>query len=291
MLILDGKKVRDEIKARLKKEIDSRGEASPKPTLAILQVGENPESTRYIEQKKIFGAEIGAVVSHIKFPEDVTQVEIIEKIKTLNADAATHGIIVQIPIPKHLDKDTIIDTIDPRKDVDGLTAANVKKLWANDESGLIPATALGVVTLLDFYRITLARRRVAVVGRSELVGKPLFLALTNRDATVTLCHSKTENLAEITKQADIIVVATGKPHFITKDYVSPNQVVVDVGINLITGTKFEEEIPDKKLVGDVHFEEVKDIVSAISPVPGGVGPLTVASLFENLLKSFIISTK
>ncbi len=282
-MLLDGKVVRDTIQEKLKGEIAS---FKTKPTLAILQIGSREDSNAYIKQKIQFAEKVGAEAIHKTFPETIDTDALIAEIQKLNADPHTHGIIVQIPFPEHLHKNDIIEAIDPKKDVDGLTALNVKKLFENDSSGFVPATTKGILTLLDHYKISLEGKRLAMIGRSTLVGKPTAIALINRNASVLICHRKTQNIPNITRNAEIIVVAAGHPHLITKEYVKPGQIVIDVGINLISGTKFEEEIPGKKFVGDVNFEEVKDIVEAISPVPGGVGPLTVASLFQNLVTAY-----
>ena len=335
--ILDGKIVRDKIAEKLKAEISSRAKSrDSKPKLVIIQVGDLPESNTYIRQKILFGQKIGALVDHQKFPENVSQEKLITKISSLNTDRKVTGIIVQMPIPKHLDKDKIVDTINSVKDVDGQTSTNIKLLFEglsnrnsdpslrhserSEESrsfdiksqddkemvsrGFVPATTKGILTLLDFYKIPVESKHVVIVGRSSLVGKPTALALINRDATVTICHSKTSHLSLITSHCDILVVATGRPKLITKEHVSKGQVVIDVGINVIDDShprgevrttsethpggvdKPESEPPARKLVGDVDFENVSQIVKAISPVPGGCGPLTVASLFENLLEAY-----
>lgn len=343
--ILDGKIVRDKIANDLRSTISDL--RSP-PKLVIIQVGDNPESNTYIRQKVLFGQKIGAIVDHQKLPEDTPQENLNSTIHNLNSDSSVNGIIVQLPIPPNLDKDKIINSIDPKKDVDGQTASNIKLLLEgtvsrhpgvattpigssepitktvdsigpsglqNDSKtsiGFTPATTRGIFTLLDYYKITVSGKHVVVVGRSSLVGKPTALLALNKNATVTVCHSKTENLPAVTKTADILIVATGKPKLITKDYVSENQVVIDVGINVIarseTTKQSDEEIaslsasgriarndgevkpesePEKqKLVGDVDFESVSKIVSAISPVPGGIGPMTVASLFQNLMEAY-----
>jgi 5,10-methylene-tetrahydrofolate dehydrogenase/methenyl tetrahydrofolate cyclohydrolase len=282
-MLLDGKKIRDRIEKELAHEIHT---LKDKPTLAILQVGLREDSTAYINQKRIFAEKIGAFIIHKQYPETVEENEIIHDIHNFNRDSSVHGIILQIPIPEHLNRKLLIDAIDPHKDVDGLSSANTKKLWEKDLTGYIPATTKGILALLEAYKIDIQGKKVVVVGRSTLVGKPTALALLNKNATVTICHSKTENLSQETLQADILIVATGHPLLIKKNFVKPGQIVIDVGINLIKGTKLEEEIPGKKFVGDVDFENVKDIVEAITPVPGGVGPLTVASLFENLLTAY-----
>ena len=281
-LILDGKKVRDSIADRLKKRVEA---LSVKPHLVIIQIGKNDESSTYIRQKNNFALRIGAVVTHHQLEESIEEGELLQKIAELNLDKKVHGILVQMPIPKTLDKNKIIEAIEPGKDVDGLQSKNIKMLWENQSQGFLPATTRGILSILDFYNISVAGKHVVVVGRSTLVGKPTALALLNRNATVTLCHSKSENLSQITKSAVILIVAAGVPYFITKEFVHKDQVVVDVGINLIDGTKLEDELPERKLVGDVDFENVKDSVSVISPVPGGVGPMTVASLFENLIEA------
>ncbi len=274
--ILDGKIVRDKIAEKLKAEISR---LSSKPKLAIIQVGDLPQSNTYIRQKILFGQKIGALVDHLKLNENITQKELISKLLTLNSNQSVHGLIVQLPIPKHLDKDKLIDAIDPAKDVDGQTATNIKMLFEGSPAGYIPATTKGILTLLDFYKITVGGKKVTVVGRSSLVGKPTALALLNLNATVTVCHSQTKNLKLETRNADILIVATGKPNLITAEHVSPGQVVIDVGINVLANSQ-------KNLVGDVKFDEVAKIVDAITPVPGGIGPMTVASLFENLLKAY-----
>ena|SRR3989338_1459939 len=290
--ILDGKVVNEKIAEQLRTEIAKRG---TRPKLVIIQVGDVPESNAYIGRKKAFGQKIGAEVKLKRFPETISQKELVGQIIVYNRDPQYHGIIVQMPIPKSLDKDQIIDSISPQKDVDGLTSINLKLLWENRKEGHIPATTKGILTLLDYYKIPIAGKHVVVVGRSFLVGKPTALAFLNRDATVTITHSKSKNLPSITKTADILVVATGKAKLISRNHVSSGQVVVDVGINVIndkpsfakaTDGKPETEPIGRKLVGDVDFDTVKNIVAAISPVPGGVGPMTVASLFENLLETY-----
>lgn len=283
MLILDGKKVREQIAVKLRERILSLPE---KPSLAIIQVGDNEESNTYIKQKKMFGESIGARVEHVRLGAKTSQKELLEAIEKLNRDQAIHGIIVQMPIPGSLDKSEVVDAIAPQKDVDGMGQANIKALWENREGGFVPATTKGIMALLVFYDIQVSGKHVVVVGRSPLVGKPTAQALLNADATVTVAHSKTHDLPSVTKMADILVVAAGKPHFIQRDHVREGQVVIDVGITAVTGEKLDDELAEKTIAGDVHFDAVKDIVAAISPVPGGVGPMTVASLFENLVEAY-----
>ncbi len=275
MLLLDGKIARDYFSSELQKTIAN---LEQKPCLAIIQVGEREESSAYIKQKKIFGEKIGATVKHILLPENVSEDDVCDRIQDLNTDESVHGIIVQLPLPAHIDKNNVIQIIDPIKDIDGLTSVNIKLLWSK-MSGHVPATARGIITLLEYYKIPIKGKKVVVVGRSDLVGKPTAIIFLNKGAIVTVCHRETIDLPTETKRADILIVATGKHGLITKDFVSVGQVVVDVGISVLS---------DKRLVGDVVFDDVKNIVSAISPVPGGVGPMTVLSLFQNLLDAYFM---
>jgi len=282
--ILDGKALNEKIAEELSVQV---AKLDPKPKLVIIQVGDVPESNAYIGRKIKFGEKIGAIVDHQKFPEDVTQGKLQSTILALNTDSSVHGIIVQLPIPKHLDKDAVIDSIDPKKDVDGQTAVNLKHLWEGKKGGFVPATTKGVITILDHYKIPVDRQNVVVVGRSSLVGKPTALAFLQRDATVTICHKATKNLPAYTKAADIIAVAVGKPNLIGKEHVTKNQTIIDVGINAVEPEQTGSDPVKNRLIGDVNFNEVKDIVGAITPVPGGVGPMTVASLFQNLLEAYM----
>ena len=267
MKILDGKIIRDEILTQLKTEFAKLAGATK---LAIIQVGVRNDSNAYIRQKKIFAEKVGAVVEHIKFSENCSSKEIIEKINFLNTNLTTHGIIVQLPLPENFVADEIIETINPNKDVDGLTAKNLRRLAMGDLSGLVPATAKGILKILDYYQIPITGRRAVIIGRSRLVGKPAALALLARGATVTICHRQTENLAVLAREADILVSAAGQKKLIGKEFVLPNQTIIDVG-------------------NDLDLPAIKDIVGAITPTPGGVGPLTVACLFENLLKARIMA--
>jgi len=283
-IILDGKKIRDEAISGLIKKVAS---FSHTLTLAIIQVGDRPDSNSYINSKKSFATKIGVNVKHVQAPANITQEELINVVRKHNSDSSIDGIIVQLPLPDEIDRDAVIDTILPTKDVDALSAHNVKRWLDGNENAILPATARGVRELLRYYKIDLFDKKVTVVGRSTLVGKPIITMCLNENATVTVCHSKTLDLARETMGADILIVATGRPGLITKGHVRPGQVVIDVGINSVVANnsfdKLDDEIPEKKLVGDVDFENVSEIVSAISPVPGGVGPMTVLSLFKNLL--------
>jgi len=271
--ILDGRIVRDKIANKLK-TLNSK--LKTKPKLVIIQVGDLTESNVYIGRKVKFGEKVGAIVDHKKYPKDITQSKLITHISSLNTNSSVTGIIVQMPLPKHIDKDEIIDSIDPAKDVDGLTSRNLKLLWEAKGEGFVPATTKGVISLLDEYKIAISGKHVVVVGRSFLVGKPTFLAFLNHNATVTVCHRHTKDLAQHTKSADILVVAAGKPNLINKEHVHKNQVVIDVGINAVQNEVsprgHNEERPRSTLVGDVNFAEVSKIVKALSPVPGGAGP-------------------
>ena len=273
--ILNGKIVRDIISRKLARVI---ARLKRKPKLVIIQVGNRRQSSAYIRQKKLFGERIGALVLHKQYSERVAEKKLIAEILKWNIDKSIHGIIVQLPLPLRISKNRVLEAIDPWKDVDGMTAKNLKGLWAGDRNSLMPATTKGILALFDYYKIPVMGKKVVVVGRSLLVGKPVAMAFTNRHATVaTVCHSRTKNLEEVTKKADILVVAVGKIKLITKKHVSAGQVIIDVGINMTS---------DKKLTGDVDFENVKKIVRAITPVPGGIGPMTVACLFENLLLAY-----
>lgn len=266
--ILDGRKVRE---ALLPKLIEKISGCSVIPTLAIIQVGDKMDSTSYIRAKKAFAKKIGVSEKHIQFPGNISQEKVIDAVRECNTDPNFQGIIVQLPLPAHIDRGLIINAIDPRKDVDALTAVNIGK-WSEGK-GILPATARGVQELFEFYNISLKDKKVVVVGRSELVGKPIAVMCENEGAIVTVCHSKTPDLVSETRKADIIICAVGKPGLIQARHVKEGQIIIDVGIN-----RKENGI----LVGDVDFESVKDIVAGLTPVPGGVGQMTVLALFENL---------
>lgn len=264
--ILRGLHIKEEIKVSLREKIQQRLDAGlSRPTLAIVQIGNIPSSDVYIRMKKAFAESIGAEVFHVRLFEETKERELVEKITELNNDPSINGIIVQLPLPNHLNQHTVIEAIDPKKDADGMHSKN--------KNSIVPATTRGILTLLDYYKITLAGKDILVIGRSDLVGIPTALALLARDATVTVAHLKTKNLKEKIQQAEIVVVAAGHPGLIAEDMVNKNQVIVDVGI-----TSTSEGIR-----GDVEFLGVSKIVTSLSPVPGGVGPLTVSSLFQNLL--------
>ena len=270
-IILDGKKLRDKIFESLKAELDKMSE---KPTLAVILVGENPASQIYVRNKKKTAEKLGINSLSIEYPADISENELLSKIQELNNDKNITAILVQLPLPEHINKNKIIDAILPQKDVDGLTPYNLGKLFSGEEPYVYPCTPKGILLLLDEYNIELDGKNVVVIGRSNLVGKPVAQMLLKRNATVTMCHSHTKNLSAITKTADIVVSAVGK-NVIGEKMLKSNCVVIDVGI-------FRDE--NGKLSGDVDFENVSKISAYISPVPGGVGPMTIASLMLNTVE-------
>ncbi len=281
MLLLDGKKINSEIRQDLSTKIAiSIADGFIKPCLAIVQIGNTKESTKYIEHKKKFGHAIGMEVLHIHVPDTITNEEVLKEVQILNADKTVHCIIIQLPLPKHINRDILIESVAPEKDVDGLTSENIRGLWTNDKGYILPATARAVLTMLEYYDIEVSGKKVVVIGRSTLVGKPVAMAFINKGATVTVCHSGTQKLEDHTLEADIIVSAVGFPRLINEHFVRPHQIIIDVGISFIK----DEEVD--KITGDVDFKAVSEIVSAISPVPGGIGPLTVSSLFLNVFDAY-----
>lgn len=270
-IILDGKMLRDKIFESLKAKLDKMQQ---KPTLAVILVGENPASQIYVRNKKKTAEKLGINSLSIEYPSDISEEELLNKIKELNSDEKVTAILVQLPLPVHINKNRIIDAILPQKDVDGLTPYNLGKLFSGEEPYVYPCTPKGILLLLDEYNIKLEGKNIVVVGRSNLVGKPVAQMLLKRNATVTMCHSHTKNLSEITKTADIIVSAVGKK-VIGEKMLKSDCVVIDVGI-------FRDE--NGKISGDVDFENVSKTAAYISPVPGGVGPMTIASLMLNTVE-------
>lgn len=275
MKLLDGKIVKKEVLEKLRERIS----ILDRPLgLVVIQVGEDPASVVYVRQKEKMAANMGFNFKHIKLGENVSQEELLETIDKLNDDDSVDGILVQMPVPKHIDPKVVQNSISPYKDVDGLTDYNMGRLMHNEES-LVPCTPKGIMDLLSYYKIDVTGKNVVIVGRSDLVGKPLMALMINNNATVTLCHSKTSNLKSHTKKADILIAAVGKPGLIKADDIRRGTVVVDVGIN---------RMEDGSLVGDVDFESVKDKVSYITPVPGGVGQMTVAELGYNTYLAYLL---
>lgn len=270
-IILDGKMLRDKIFESLKAKLDKMQQ---KPTLAVILVGENPASQIYVRNKKKTAEKLGINSLSIEYPSDISEEELLNKIKELNSDEKVTAILVQLPLPAHINKNRIIDAILPQKDVDGLTPYNLGKLFSGEEPYVYPCTPKGILLLLDEYNVKLEGKNIVVVGRSNLVGKPVAQMLLKRNATVTMCHSHTKNLSEITKTADIIVSAVGKK-VIGEKMLKSDCVVIDVGI-------FRDE--NGKISGDVDFENVSKTAAYISPVPGGVGPMTIASLMLNTVE-------
>ena len=273
-IIMEGKSVSANIKADVAKEIQK---LKAEVTLAVVLIGDDPASQVYVRNKEKACEKVGIRSETIRLSADTTQAEAEKVIRDLAADDKINGILVQLPLPKQLDKDVLLELIPECKDVDGLTRANATHLYTN-AFGIVPCTPQGVIDLLKAYGIELAGKKAAIIGRSMLVGKPLSLLMLNENATVTVCHSKTKNIAEITKNSDIVVCALGKPKFLTADMVSDNCIVVDVGINrLETG-----------LCGDADYEAILPKAYAITPVPGSCGPMTIAELLKNTLKCYKI---
>ena len=273
MKILDGKAVSLKVKESVKVRADELKKFGVEPTLAVVLVGEDKASQTYVRAKEKACNEYGIKSVAHRLSENTTQNELLALINVLNLDDSIHGILVQLPLPKHIDTNVVLAAIDPRKDVDGFHAVNVGKLVSGLD-GVVPCTPRGVMEILKEYGIDVAGLNAVVIGRSNIVGKPMANLLLNASATVTVTHSKTKNLKEICKNADLIVAAIGKPFFLKADMVKDGAVVVDVGIN---------RLDDGRLVGDVDFDEVAPKCSYITPVPGGVGPMTIAMLLNNTI--------
>jgi len=275
MELLDGKKVSQLTKDRLKEKVEILKQEGITPKLAVIMVGSDSASQIYVRNKSKVCNEIGIEFDEYLLPEKTKQKELLELIEKLNDDKTINGILLQSPIPQHLDINEAFRTISPEKDVDGFHPTNVGKLVLGQDT-FISCTPLGIMKIFEDYNINLEGKNAVVIGRSNIVGKPMSQCLLNKNATVTICHSRTKNLPEITKQADIVVAAIGKPCFVTADMVKEDAIVIDVGIN---------RGEDGKIKGDVDFENVKEKASYITPVPGGVGPMTIAMLMTNVVKA------
>lgn len=273
--IIDGKRISNEIKEELKKEVEVLGQKGISVTLAVILVGNDPASAVYVGNKKKACEYIGINSLTYELPEETKEEEVLALVKELNNRADVNGILVQLPLPKHIDEDKVIQTIDPKKDVDGFHPQSVGALSIG-QKGFVSCTPAGIIELLKRSNIEIEGKECVVVGRSNIVGKPMAMLMLRENATVTICHSKTKDLKEVTKRADILIVALGKPRFITKDYVKEGAVVIDVGIH-------RDE--NNKLCGDVDYNDVVEVASAITPVPGGVGPMTIAMLMKNCVTS------
>lgn len=273
--LIDGKRISAEIKDELKREVAEWKEKGKEAALAVIQVGNDPASSVYVRNKKRACEYIGIGSLNYELPEETTEAELLDLIAELNAKKEVSGILVQLPLPKHMDEDKVIRAIDPAKDVDGFHPQNVGALVIG-QKGFVSCTPAGIIELLKRNDIEIDGKHCVVVGRSNIVGKPMALLMLRENATVTVTHSHTANLKEICKQADILIVAIGKNQFITADYVKEGVVVIDVGIH-------RDE--NNKLSGDVKFDEVEPLASAITPVPGGVGPMTIAMLMNNCVET------
>jgi len=277
-MIIDGKKVAEELRNNLKNEI-SKLEGTDKPGLTVILIGDHPASQIYVRNKEKFAKEVGINSKVIKFDNNITEEQLKSEILKLNSDNQVHGILVQLPLPDHINQRDIIETIDPKKDVDGFHPVNVGNLSSGNDA-LVPCTPLGCYYLIKKAVNKLEGLNAVVIGRSNINGKPMTQLLLRENCTVTIVHSKTKNIEEICKKADLIITAVGNAKMVKQTWLKSDAVVIDVGINRI------ELDGNKKIVGDVDFDEVKDKVKAITPVPGGVGPMTIACLLENTLKAF-----
>lgn len=269
--IIDGKLVSKKIREMISGEVATLKEQGTFPKLAVILVGNDPASAVYVKNKEKACIETGIEPMQITMPEQTTEAELLSLIGKLNADESVHGILVQLPLPRHINENKVIESIDPAKDVDAFTHESVGRI-VEGKYTFLPCTPAGIMKLLEFYGVEIAGKECVVIGRSNIVGKPMALLLLNASGTVTVCHSKTKNLSEVTKRADILVVAIGKANFVTADMVKDGAVVVDVGIN---------RLDNGKLCGDVNYETVAEKASLITPVPGGVGPMTITMLMKN----------
>ncbi len=272
--IIDGKIVSSALKEKVADEVsDFKTKYARTPALAVIMVGNNPASAVYVRNKHKACEAVGMTSLEYNLPEQTTEEELLEKVKSLNERDDVDGILVQLPLPKHINEEIVINNISPSKDVDAFHPINTGKILIGNYD-FLPCTPAGVMEMLSYYNIDVSGKECVVLGRSNIVGKPMALLLLGANGTVTVCHSRTKNLAEVTRRADILVVAIGKAKFVTADMVKPGAVVIDVGIN---------RLEDGKLAGDVDFDSVAEIADAITPVPGGVGPMTIAVLMKNTL--------
>ena len=270
MTLIDGKALADKMAVELKAKVDDLKSAGVTPGLVVILVGENPASQVYVRNKERRATAAGFNSEVIRLSEDTTETALLELIAQLNQDDKWHGILVQLPLPAHISEEKILLAIDPDKDVDGFHPTNMGRLWSGNPV-MIPSTPAGIMVMLETYGVEVAGKNALVIGRSNIVGKPMAQMLLDEHATVTIAHSRTQNLPELAKQADILVVAIGRGNFVTAEFVKPGAVVIDVGMN---------RDDNGKLIGDVKFDEVEPIASLITPVPGGVGPMTITMLME-----------
>ncbi|EHV2902434.1 bifunctional methylenetetrahydrofolate dehydrogenase/methenyltetrahydrofolate cyclohydrolase [Enterococcus faecalis] len=273
--VINGRELADQMQAEIQKDVEKMTQQGIQPGLVVLLVGENPASQTYVRNKERAAAKIGILSKVEKLPETISEEELLAEIDKYNQDSRFHGILVQLPLPKHIDEEKILLAIDPKKDVDGFHPMNLGRLFVGKPE-MIPCTPYGIMKMFEAYDIDLTGKRAVVIGRSNIVGKPMAQLLLMKNATVTIAHSKTEHLAEVAKEADILVVAIGRGHFVTKEFVKPGAVVIDVGMN---------RNQEGKLIGDVAFDEVSKIASYITPVPKGVGPMTITMLMYQTVEA------
>ncbi|MGQ0653404.1 MAG: bifunctional methylenetetrahydrofolate dehydrogenase/methenyltetrahydrofolate cyclohydrolase FolD [Betaproteobacteria bacterium] len=274
--ILDGKSLAADVRAAVKQKLAALAQRGVRPGLAVVLAGDDPASRVYVRNKVRACEETGVASTLIELPDGVSESELLSRVEKLNRDPAVHGILVQLPLPRHIDSARVLEAVSAAKDVDGFHAGNLGALLAG-HPGLVPCTPAGVMRLIEHAGIALAGKHAVVIGRSTIVGKPLALLLLQKDATVTICHSKTPDLAQSARQADVLVAAVGRAKLVTAAMVKPGSCVIDVGVN---------RLPDGALAGDVDFAAVRDVAGWITPVPGGVGPMTIAMLLENCVKAF-----
>lgn len=288
-VIIDGKQIAADVRADVAKKVAELNKKGIQPCLAVILVGENPASVSYVTGKRKALAEVGMVDRSIEVPESTTEQELLKIIDGLNKDDKVHGILVQLPLPKHINEDKVIMAIDPSKDVDGFHPVSVGNLMIG-RPGFLPCTPHGIIVLLQKMGIETSGKHAVVIGRSNIVGKPVSILLARKDVncTVTMCHTGTKNMAEITRQADIVVVASGHPHTLTGNMVKDGAVVIDVGVNRIPDSTKKSGF---RLIGDSDFDDLKEKTSYITPVPGGVGPMTIAMLMQNTLESAMAQEK
>lgn len=282
-VIIDGKQIAQDLRSQVAGKVSELKKKGIMPCLAVILVGQNPASVSYVTGKRKALAEVGMLDRSIELPEDISQETLLKEIDKLNKDPDVHGILVQLPLPKTIDEDKIIMAIAPSKDVDGFHPVNVGNLMIG-RPGFLPCTPHGIIYLLQKMGIETSGKHAVVIGRSNIVGKPVSILLARKEvnATVTICHTGTKNMAEITKEADILVVASGHPHTLTKDMVKEGAVIIDVGVNRIPDSSKKSGF---RLIGDCDFDDLKESTSYITPVPGGVGPMTIAMLMQNTLES------
>lgn len=273
--IMDGKKISDEIRGEIRAEVERLAGQGIRPGLVVILVGDDPASQVYVRNKAKACEQLGYHSEVIRMPAETSQEELMEKIAKYNADPAIHGILVQLPLPAHLDEKPVLDAISPEKDVDGFHPINVGKMMIGEDA-LLPCTPSGVIEMIKRSGISIAGKHAVVIGRSNIVGKPMSMLLLREHATVTICHSRTPDLPAITSQADILVAAVGRANMVKKEWIKPGAVVIDVGMN---------RLENGKLAGDVDFEDAKETAGWLTPVPGGVGPMTITMLMANTMKA------